>query len=146
MILPLAHHNPNLWLSSPLYKPHHPPKPTLFAPSHSLRFVHRRLLNPASIMAGTGVFKDIIDQEVYKYYADGEWLKSSSGKSVPIVNPTTRKPEYKVQGIILTIISWIFIFLSCSVLNFNFTVFRVDSRIFVFSIYVLRFRNLDNLD
>lgn len=49
-------------------------------------------------MAGTGVFADIFDGEVYKYYSDGEWKKSSSGKTVPIINPTTRKTQYKVQG------------------------------------------------
>ncbi|RWW59068.1 hypothetical protein BHE74_00034009 [Ensete ventricosum] len=49
-------------------------------------------------MAGTGVFAEIIDGEVYKYYADGEWKKSASGKFVSIINPTTRTPQYKVQG------------------------------------------------
>lgn len=49
-------------------------------------------------MAGTGVFADILDGEVYKYYADGEWRASGSGKSVAIVNPTTRQTQYRVQG------------------------------------------------
>lgn len=49
-------------------------------------------------MAGTGVFAEIIDGEVYKYYSDGEWKKCASGKSVAIINPTTRKTQYKVQG------------------------------------------------
>ncbi|PPD75695.1 hypothetical protein GOBAR_DD27383 [Gossypium barbadense] len=49
-------------------------------------------------MAGTGVFSDILDGDVYKYYADGEWKKSSSGKTVAIINPSTRKTQYKVQG------------------------------------------------
>ena len=49
-------------------------------------------------MAGTGVFADILDGDVYKYYADGEWKKSASGKSVSIINPTTIKTQYKVQG------------------------------------------------
>lgn len=49
-------------------------------------------------MAGNGLFADIIDGEVFKYYADGEWKISSSGKSVSIINPTTRKTQYKVQG------------------------------------------------
>lgn len=49
-------------------------------------------------MAGTGVFADIIDGDVYKYYSEGEWKKSSSGKSVAIINPSTRKTQYKVQG------------------------------------------------
>lgn len=50
-------------------------------------------------MAGTGLFAEILDGEhVYKYYADGEWKKSTSGKTVAIINPTTRKTQYKVQG------------------------------------------------
>ncbi|KAH9616040.1 hypothetical protein KSS87_011987 [Heliosperma pusillum] len=48
-------------------------------------------------MAGNGVFGDIIEGEVYKYYADGQWKTSSSSKSVPIINPTTRKTQFKVQ-------------------------------------------------
>lgn len=49
-------------------------------------------------MAGSGLFAEILDGEEYKYYGDGEWKKSSSGKLVPIINPTTRKVHYKVQG------------------------------------------------
>nr|CAD1825668.1 unnamed protein product [Ananas comosus var. bracteatus] len=49
-------------------------------------------------MAGTGAFDEIVDGEVFKYYADGEWRKSNSGKSVSIINPTTRKVQYKVQA------------------------------------------------
>lgn len=49
-------------------------------------------------MAGSGAFAEIIDGDVFKYYADGVWKKSSSGKSVSIINPTTRKTQYKVQG------------------------------------------------
>lgn len=60
---------------------------------------------PDLIMAGTGVFADIIDGDVYKYYSEGEWKKSSSGKSVAIINPSTRKTQYKVQGkLILSIV------------------------------------------
>lgn len=50
-------------------------------------------------MAGTGLFAEILDgKHVYKYYADGEWKKSTSGKTVAIINPTTRMTQYKVQG------------------------------------------------
>lgn len=49
-------------------------------------------------MAGTGVFAEIIDGDVYKYYSEGEWKKAASGKSVAIINPTTRKTQYRVQG------------------------------------------------
>ncbi|KAJ6435652.1 hypothetical protein OIU84_000787 [Salix udensis] len=49
-------------------------------------------------MAGAGVFSEILDGDAYKYYSNGEWKKSSSGKTVAIVNPTTRKTQYKVQA------------------------------------------------
>ncbi|KAK9683682.1 hypothetical protein RND81_10G158400 [Saponaria officinalis] len=49
-------------------------------------------------MAGNGVFGEIIEGEVYKYYADGVWKSSSSSKFVPIINPTTRKVQFKVQA------------------------------------------------
>lgn len=54
-------------------------------------------------MAGNGVFAEIIDGDVFKYYCEGEWKKSSSGKSVAIINPSTRKTQYKVQGIFFRI-------------------------------------------
>lgn len=45
------------------------------------------------------VFEEIIDENgAYKFFYDGAWRKSSSGKSVPIINPTTRKPHFRVQG------------------------------------------------
>lgn len=45
------------------------------------------------------VFEEIVDENgVYKFFYDGAWRKSSSGKSVTIVNPTTRKPHFRVQG------------------------------------------------
>lgn len=49
-------------------------------------------------MSGSGIFAEIIDGDVFNYYADGKWNKSSSGKFVPIINPTTRKIHFKVQG------------------------------------------------
>ena len=49
-------------------------------------------------MAGTGQYAEILDGDVFKYYSEGEWKKSSSGKSVAIINPTTRITQYKVQG------------------------------------------------
>lgn len=57
------------------------------------------LCSQTKTMAGTGLFAEILDGEhVYKYYADGEWKKSTSGKTVAIINPTTRMTQYKVQG------------------------------------------------
>ncbi len=35
---------------------------------------------------------------VYRYYIEGAWKESSSGATVAIINPSTRQPEYKVQG------------------------------------------------
>ena len=50
-----------------------------------------------AVMAG---FYDSIKTAsgVYKYYADGEWKESTSGKTVSIIDPTTREVAYKVQG------------------------------------------------
>ncbi|KAB5513846.1 hypothetical protein DKX38_027752 [Salix brachista] len=51
-------------------------------------------------MAGTSVFAELVDEDatVFKFYSDGEWKRSSSGKFVSIINPTTRKTSYKVQA------------------------------------------------
>jgi glyceraldehyde-3-phosphate dehydrogenase (NADP+) len=43
----------------------------------------------APIRSGSGAFK---------YFVDGEWRESSSGKTVPVLNPTTQQQEYAVQG------------------------------------------------
>jgi hypothetical protein len=44
-------------------------------------------------------YADILSSSgVYKYYVDGEWKESASGKTVNVINPTTQKPEYQVQG------------------------------------------------
>lgn len=39
--------------------------------------------------AGSGAFK---------YFVDGEWRESASGKTVPVLNPSTQAQEYAVQG------------------------------------------------
>jgi hypothetical protein len=61
-------------------------------------------------MAGTGVFAEVLDGEVYKYYADGEWRASASGKTVAIVNPTTRQTQYRVQGLLRLLLSLVYLF------------------------------------
>lgn len=50
-------------------------------------------------MGENKVFEGIIAGDTFKYYSDGDWKVSTSGKSVPIINPTTRQTQYKVQGI-----------------------------------------------
>ncbi|XVE53672.1 hypothetical protein DITRI_Ditri03aG0021500 [Diplodiscus trichospermus] len=52
-------------------------------------------------MAGTGVFAEILGGDVYRYYVDGEWKESSSGKTIAIINPTTRKTQYKKRTKVL---------------------------------------------
>jgi glyceraldehyde-3-phosphate dehydrogenase (NADP+) len=47
-------------------------------------------------MAGNDTFVEILEGEVFKHYYDGEWRASASGKSVDIINPTTRKNQYRV--------------------------------------------------
>ncbi len=44
-------------------------------------------------------YADIVSSSgLYKYFVDGEWKESASGKTVNVINPTTQKPEYQVQG------------------------------------------------
>lgn len=38
------------------------------------------------------------DANVYKYYLNGEWKISTSGKTVNILNPTTNETAFNVQG------------------------------------------------
>eukprot|EP00775_Hariotina_reticulata_P003280 gene3280-3557_t len=38
------------------------------------------------------------DLPTFKYYCNGQWLESSSGKHVPVTNPSTLKKEYLVQA------------------------------------------------
>ncbi|CAM6079290.1 unnamed protein product [Sphagnum tenellum] len=49
-------------------------------------------------MAGQGVFKDLLDGDVFKYYVDGAWTPTTSGKSVGIINPSTLKPLFKISA------------------------------------------------
>jgi hypothetical protein len=51
-------------------------------------------------MTSNAFYKDIrVDSTgIHKYYCNGEWLESSSGKSVPVLNPTTQEKEFAVQG------------------------------------------------
>jgi len=35
----------------------------------------------------------------YKYYVNGQWLESKSGKTQAIMNPSTNEPVYHVQGV-----------------------------------------------
>ena len=47
----------------------------------------------------TDFYKDIVASSgAYKYYVNGEWKESTSGKTVPILNPSTNQAAYKVQG------------------------------------------------
>jgi delta 1-pyrroline-5-carboxylate dehydrogenase len=34
----------------------------------------------------------------YKYFCNGQWLESSSGKTVPVTNPSTLQKDYQVQA------------------------------------------------
>lgn len=47
----------------------------------------------------TGFYDEIVASNgVFKYYVNGEWKESSSGKTVGVLNPTTNKNDFKVQG------------------------------------------------
>jgi glyceraldehyde-3-phosphate dehydrogenase (NADP+) len=35
----------------------------------------------------------------YKWFVDGQWKESTSGKTVPILNPATNQTAFTVQGL-----------------------------------------------
>ncbi len=46
------------------------------------------------------MFSEILaGDDTFKFYTDGEWKTSTSGKTVNIINPSTLKPVFKVQGV-----------------------------------------------
>ncbi|KAL3838564.1 hypothetical protein ACJIZ3_023155 [Penstemon smallii] len=59
-------------------------------------FIYTNILQLTVVIAT--VFAEMVENEVFKYYSNGEWKVSSSGKCVPVINPTTRKTQYKVQA------------------------------------------------
>ncbi|MBI4999226.1 aldehyde dehydrogenase family protein, partial [Candidatus Gottesmanbacteria bacterium] len=44
-------------------------------------------------------FEKIKDKETYKYFCDGEWLTSKSGKTIEIFSPVTDEPLGKIQSL-----------------------------------------------
>ena len=50
-------------------------------------------------MACENIYADIkAESGVYKFFCNGQWLESTSGKTVPVINPTTQEKDYAVQG------------------------------------------------
>ncbi len=41
----------------------------------------------------------------YRFYKNGEWLESTSGKTVKILNPSTNLPCFEVQGTVISALS-----------------------------------------
>lgn len=64
-------------------------------------------------MAGQGVFKDLLDGDVFKYYVDGAWTPTTSGKSVGIINPSTLKSLFKISGDVAPAIACFLSFFGC---------------------------------
>ncbi len=53
----------------------------------------------ARAAAMTGFYDDIkASSGKYKFYGNGEWMESTSGKGVSILNPTSNESVYEVQG------------------------------------------------
>ncbi len=49
----------------------------------------------------TDFYSDILASSgSYKFYLNGEWKESASGKTVAILNPATNQTAYTVQGIV----------------------------------------------
>lgn len=50
-------------------------------------------------MACENVYSEITGEGgVFKFYSNGHWLESTSGKSVPVINPSTQEKDYAVQA------------------------------------------------
>ena len=47
-----------------------------------------------------GFYDECLDASsgVYRFFQDGAWKTSSSGKTVKIINPSTNQPVFSVQG------------------------------------------------
>ena len=49
----------------------------------------------------TDFYSDILASSgSYKFYLNGEWKESTSGKTVAILNPATNQTAYTVQGMV----------------------------------------------
>lgn len=60
------------------------------SPALGLARLHLHICVPAAhIKASSGA---------YKYFCNGQWLESSSGKTVPVTNPSTLQKDYQVQA------------------------------------------------
>lgn len=86
--------------------------------SIKLHVVFRGLPPPPSSsravnMAGQGVFKDLLDGDVFNYYVDGAWTPTTSGKSVGIINPSTLKSLFKISGDVAPAIACFLSFFRC---------------------------------
>ncbi len=47
----------------------------------------------------TGFYDEIkASSGMYKFYSNGEWMESTSGKGVSILNPASNESVYQVQG------------------------------------------------
>lgn len=70
---------------------------------------HIRYISSAAAMSG--FYSDIkASSGTYKFYGNGEWKESTSGKSVSILNPTSNEAVYQVQGRSLPIVCTVFSF------------------------------------
>ncbi len=75
------------------------PRPLALPCALALLARRGRGLHTAAMAQPGAFYHDILSSSgVYKYFVDGEWKESSSGKTVPVVNPTTQQTEYQVQG------------------------------------------------
>ena len=47
----------------------------------------------------SGFYDEIVAKNgVFKYYGNGEWKETSSGRTVGVINPSTLKKDFQVQG------------------------------------------------
>lgn len=82
---------PSHWLSRVASQLQHPVAQTALS--------HHQCSSMASTCSADDVYGSIRDASGnFKFYANGRWLESTSGKSVPVINPSTQEQEYAVQG------------------------------------------------
>ena len=71
---------------------------SILSPNRAIQLLFTPSPRPFTTMASTFYDEIVAPSGVFKYYIDGQWKESSSGKAVPNTNPSTRSLAYNVQG------------------------------------------------
>ena len=54
----------------------------------------------ATMTVSGNIYEGVVESSsgAYKFFLNGQWQASSSGKTVKIINPSTNQPCFNVQG------------------------------------------------